>query len=61
MLPLNVALPDTLRSPVITTAVDEITMTFDVPATEVAILPPELTTLTLDVPLEMFDATPTSL
>ena len=53
MLPLSVALPLTLKSPVIDTAAEVITITFDVPPTDAAILPPELTTVMLVVPLLM--------
>ena len=44
-------MPDTLRSPVIATRPELITITFDVPPTEAAILPPELTTVIFVVPL----------
>ena len=53
ILPLNVALPVTLRSPVIATKVGETTITFAVPFTPVEILPFVLVILTFDVPLEM--------
>ena len=51
MLPLSVALPLTLKLPVITSPVESNTATFDVPPTLTLTLPPLDATATLEVPL----------
>ena len=60
-LPPTVVLPLTLNTPVIYSPVVANTATFDVPPTPTVILQPELTTVTLLVPLLMLEPPPAAI